>query len=224
MKVGTLRFVVVAVITGLLLVAGSTTAWAQSPNYSPDFSANQNLMNLNGNGNGLPAFVRQRIPATRCCGSRPTQGNRVGSAWFNVQQPVKNGFTTTFTFQITGGAGSPTSGDGIAFVIQNATAGVGAIGYTGGNGGALGTETATDTDPSQARVLRTVLAIEFDTYDNEPWDQASAQPRRHSELRSRTEYIAPSLSSARVQRSPIQLSVFSHCQMVPPSRMVNHTR
>ena len=40
MKVGASRFVVVAVITGLLLVGGSTTAWAQSPNYSPDFSTN----------------------------------------------------------------------------------------------------------------------------------------------------------------------------------------
>ena len=65
----------------------------------------------------------------------PNSGNQVGSAWA-TQQTVVNGFTTTFTFQFTNGTTPP--GDGIAFVIQNAPAGLAAIGFTGGNGGAIG--------------------------------------------------------------------------------------
>ena len=110
MKVGISRFFVVAVIA--VVGVGVTPALAQSPDFS-SFTSTTNLA-FNGNAALFPATSPTVLRLT------PAQGNQTGSAWFNVQQPVKNGFTTTFTFKITGGAGSPTSGDGIAFVIQNA--------------------------------------------------------------------------------------------------------
>ena len=171
MKVRISRFFVVAVITGMSLAAGSTTAWAQSPNYSPDFSTNQNLMTLNGNTNGVPQFVSPAEGPT-VLRLTPNVGNRVAAAWFNVQQPVQNGFTTTFTFQLTNPSTPPA--DGIAFVIQNDSRKTGAIGFIGGNGGALGYgDRDNNVDPSQGEGIANSLAIEFDTYQN-GWDLQNA--------------------------------------------------
>ncbi len=162
MKVGTSRFVVVATIAGLLLVVGSTSAWAQSPNFT-DFSSGQSLINRNGNATFSGS-------ALRLTSNDP--GSQTGSAWFNVRQPVQNGFTTTFTFQITNPSTPP--GDGIAFVIQNASTGVNAIGFVG-NGGALGygdADASTTNNPGAG--IASSIAIEFDVFNNSSWDQGSA--------------------------------------------------
>ena len=162
MKVGTSRFVVVATIAGLLLVVGSTSAWAQSPNFT-DFSSGQSLINRNGNATFSGS-------ALRLTSNDP--GSQTGSAWFNVRQPVQNGFTTTFTFQITNPSTPP--GDGIAFVIQNASTGVNAIGFVG-NGGALGygdADASTTNNPGAG--IASSIAIEFDAFNNSSWDQGSA--------------------------------------------------
>ncbi len=159
MKVGTSRFVVVAVITGLLLVAGSTTALAQSPNFT-NFSTGQNLIKLNGNA----AFAGSALRVASNLGSQ------TGTAFFNVQQPVQNGFTTTFVFQITNP--SP-AGDGLAFVIQNASTGANAIGFSG-NGGALGYGDADGiTTNNTGTGIANSIAIEFDTFAN-GWDMQNA--------------------------------------------------
>ena len=93
-------------------------------------------------------------------------GNQTGSAWYTASQVVNAGFTTTFQFQFTNPSVPPA--DGIAFVIQNA--GTGAIGFTGGNGGALGYGDAdASSDPSSGSGIPHSLAIEFDTYENS-WD------------------------------------------------------
>ena len=91
----------------------------------------------------------------------PATVGQAGSAWFNTAQPVQQGFTSKFDFQVNGG------GDGFAFVIQNQPttplnalgAGAGALGYgQGGNpGGAPGNG------------IPNSLAIEFDTFAN-GWD------------------------------------------------------
>lgn len=93
------------------------------------------------------------------------EGYSAGSAWYKTQQPVANGFTTVFQFQITH-AGQ--SADGIAFVIQNSSnyGEGGQLSALGGNGGDIGygsipNEEVTPIDNS--------LAIEFDTFQN-PWD------------------------------------------------------
>jgi len=169
MKVGTLRFVVVAVITGLLLVAGSTAAWAQdcsltAPNYVSNFNSGSSCILLNGNS---PAFVP--VGGATVLRLTTSDTTRVGSAWFNTKQPVQNGFSTTFRFQFTNPSGSA---DGIAFLIQNS--GTGAIGFQDGNGGALGYgDNDSSTDNSAGAGIPNSLAIEFDTYrnfDGNRWD------------------------------------------------------
>ena len=72
--------------------------------------------------------------------------NEAGSAFCSTQVDVR-GFTTDFTFQL-----SNANADGIAFVIQNAPAGVSALGAAGG---ALGWQGITNS-----------IAIKFDLYNN----------------------------------------------------------
>ena len=157
MKVGTLKFIFVAAVTGLLLVAGSTASWAQSPNFTNFTGAT----NLSTNGDATISGSALQLTSS--------SSNQVSSAWFNVLQPVNNGFTTTFTFQITNPSTPPA--DGIAFVIQNT--GLNAIGFTGGNGGALGYgDNDGSTNNSTGEGIPNSIAIEFDTYIN-GWDQGS---------------------------------------------------
>ena len=96
----------------------------------------------------------------------PSSGNQTGSAWADIPQTVINGFSTSFTFQFTNP--SPTPADGIAFVIQNAPTGLAAIGYTGGNGGAIGYGDD-DADQHITTGISSSLAIELDSYQN-GWD------------------------------------------------------
>ena len=58
----------------------------------------------------------------------------VGAAWFTSKQLVRDGFETTFEFQITGLSGG--GEDGFAYVVQNTNGsvfgtGADAIGYHG---------------------------------------------------------------------------------------------
>ncbi|MBZ5640195.1 MAG: PxKF domain-containing protein [Acidobacteriia bacterium] len=85
--------------------------------------------------------------------------NERGAAWFATQQPVTGGFTSTFTFQITG-LSSPLNADGIAFVIQNAEAGTAAI---GGIGEGIGYATH---PPTEEPGIPDSLGVELDTYQN----------------------------------------------------------
>jgi uncharacterized repeat protein (TIGR01451 family) len=169
MKLAITRFVIVAAIAVLMVAVGSTAAWAQtpcpsSPNYTPDFSANQSCLTSNDNAILPFSFDNSNV-------LQLTSGtsNQVGSAWYNTPQPVENGFTTSFQFQFTGASTPPA--DGIAFVIQNSTSDpLNAIGFTGGNGGAIGYGDADgNADPSQGQGIPNSLAIEFDTYEN-AWD------------------------------------------------------
>jgi len=139
MSTKTLAFTV-TVLAGLAVVLGTTPALAQSPSY-PDFSSVANLT-LNPVENGAHQ-VGNVLRLTEDVQSR------VGTAWFNIKQPVAGGFTTTFTFQISH-EGFPA--DGIAFVIQNSQAGLAAFGDGGGGIGYQG--------------IPNSLAVEFDTYLN----------------------------------------------------------
>jgi uncharacterized repeat protein (TIGR01451 family) len=171
MKLAITRFVIVAAIAVLMVAAGSTAAWGQacpsSPNYTPDFTLNQSCLTSNGSVM-LPFF----FDSSNVLELTSSTSNQVGSAWYNTLQPVENGFTTSFQFQFTGASTPPA--DGIAFVIQNSTSDpLNAIGFTGGNGGAIGYGDADgNADPSQGQGIPNSLAIEFDTYQN-GWDPAS---------------------------------------------------
>ena len=79
----------------------------------------------------------------------------VGSAWFNNQQSVGSGFSTTFRFQITQPGGisdddGNSGADGLAFVIQNQSETA-----IGGAASSMGYEDITDS-----------VAVEFDTFCN----------------------------------------------------------
>ena len=153
--------------TATLIVAASALSAAgqncpTSPNYTPDFSQNQNCATLNSNA----TFVTGTSTVLQLTSST---GNQVGSAWYSTPQAVENGFSTSFQFQFT--APSTPPADGIAFVIQSA--GTSAIGFTGGNGGALGYgDDDANQNPSQGEGIPNSLAIEFDTFEN-GWDPAA---------------------------------------------------
>jgi hypothetical protein len=140
----------------MLVLAGAPTAVAQSPSFS-DFSSTTNLT-LNGNAaapvNNGTANVLRLTPAAQ---------SQVGSAWFNIQQPVSGGFTTVFKFQFTAQSALPA--DGIAFVIQNSSLsalgqGGGSIGYADGGG------TCDGTPCDIGGGIPNSLAVEFDTFNN----------------------------------------------------------
>ena len=94
-----------------------------SPSYSPDFSSNQGCLQLNSGPNGGASFEPGASSTTLLQLTRAAT-NQVGSAWYITPQPVANSFSTTFTFQLTGG-----SADGFAFVIQSSPSGTSYVGY-----------------------------------------------------------------------------------------------
>lgn len=95
--------------------------------------------------------------------------NQHGGAWFAAQQPIANGFTTSFQFQITNAnlcANCSFPADGLALVIQNDPAGTGALGYVlDGQNISYGNN---DFSRAQFPGLAIVnsLAIELDTHQN----------------------------------------------------------
>ncbi len=174
MSQGIKRFVIVAAIAVVFAITGGTTAWAQttpcpsSPNYTPDFSLNQSCLTPVLNAMPFPF----QLLGSNVLQLTSSTSNPIGAAWYNTAQPVENGFTTSFQFQFTSPSTPPA--DGIAFVIQNSSsAPLSAIGYTGGNGGAIGYGDADgNADPSQGQGIPNSLAIEFDTFQN-GWDPPS---------------------------------------------------
>src|SRR5271170_1290524 len=165
MKVGITRFIMLAAIAAVAVVAGSSAAWAQtcptSPNYTQDFSSNQTCLTLNGTNPGYPGFYT----AVSGTGTvlRLTQNTTftAGSAWYTTQQPVSGAFSTTFTFQLSGGNNGDSPADGIAFVIQNS--GTSALGPDGCGIG-FGDSSSGCTPPTGG--ITNSLAVELNIYQN----------------------------------------------------------
>jgi len=82
----------------------------------------------------------------------PSDFTKLGAAWFRFPQVVAAGFITEFDFRFHNPQNS--GADGMAFVIQNSAAGVGAIGLSGAGLGYDGIENS--------------VVVEFDTWDNGP--------------------------------------------------------
>jgi Legume lectin domain len=137
----------------MLVLAGAPTAVAQSPRFT-DFSSTTNLT-LN------PSAATYNNGTSTVLRLTPAIGGQAGSAWFNIQQPVSGGFTTTFQFQFTRPLGT-TPADGIAFVIQNDPRGTAAL--DAGGGGSIGYGSNPNT--STGTPISNSLAVEFDTYQN----------------------------------------------------------
>src|ERR1051326_4999666 len=115
-------------------IEGLTTAF----NYT-NFS-DVSLLTFNGNAKQAGTHLLLMPPTT----------NQIGSIWYHNQVNVAQGFTTDFTFRLIPSSGSPTTGDGIAFVIQNSE--LSALGEFGGFLGYTG--------------IPNSLAVEFDTFFN----------------------------------------------------------
>lgn len=169
MKVGITRLIMVAAIAALVVMAGVTPILAQSPNFS-NFSPSPNP-NLVVNGStiqvGTNGAVLRLTPELVCNEGCVADTHVSGSAWFNTQQLVSKGFTTTFQFQITHTLeGLPA--DGLAFVIQNSDAGTAARGGSGGAVGYGSPDSQEDIDNGGTAIPNS-LAIEFDTFHNS-WD------------------------------------------------------
>jgi outer membrane protein OmpA-like peptidoglycan-associated protein len=128
-----------SVLFGLLLICN--VAQAQFNHRS--FTSNNDVQ-LNGNAQKLDGRIRL-VSAGE---------SQVGSAWFITKQRVVDGFEATFSFQITNpgsNEGFTPGADGLAFVLQNSSI------YEGGAGGGIG----------YAGIANS-MAVEFDTYDNNP--------------------------------------------------------
>jgi len=189
MKTATSRFVIVAAIAALVVLGGSTAAWAEvaplpcptSPSFTPDFGF-QNCLTLNGTLNGVHNTAYPSFQVTNPTNTvktvlrlTPNQTVWAGSAWFTVKQPMANGFSTTFTFLIKdhanstlcGGTDSPCPADGIAFVIQNS--GATALGPDG-----CGIGFGANTDCTGTNGIIKSLAVEFDTFNNDDTDNNHA--------------------------------------------------
>jgi uncharacterized repeat protein (TIGR01451 family) len=180
MNTTTLVFSIV-VLAGLAAMYGATPLLAQSPSYS-DFSSISNLV-LNPTEPPKPMQVNGNVLRLNSAAI-----GQVGSAWFANLQPVAGGFSTTFKFQITppvqvpdGPTPPPFPADGFAFVIQNSAAGTAALGQNGGAIGYGGTIPVNSETPG----IDNSLAIEFDTFPNDPWDfVGDVNPANHVALQS----------------------------------------
>jgi peptide-N4-(N-acetyl-beta-glucosaminyl)asparagine amidase len=129
---------------GFVIVCAFTSAASADLSY-PDFS-NPSGLALNSSA----GIVSNKLRLTS------NQLNQTGAAYGELRQRVRDGFTTTFQFQITGLTGDfpddngQVGGDGFSFIAQNA--GSNAL---GGGGNALGYGGIANS-----------VAIEFDTFWN----------------------------------------------------------
>lgn len=152
MKVGISRFVMVAAMAALVVLAGSASLFAQSPNF-PNFSSVAGL--------SLKGSAAQSGNVLRLTDGGVQESS---AAWFTAEQPVAGAFSTSFSFQIT----KPDSNlsfpaDGLAFVIQYSSPGADALGP---NGCGIGFGT-NSTGCTASGGITNSLAVEFDTFKND---------------------------------------------------------
>lgn len=141
----TFAFTIDNVQGGATLLAPRTATITISDENLPNFDNFSNGNGLDLNGDAFLVTNRLRLTVG--------QDFKVGSAFFDSPLPVDSdtSFQTDFAFQLTAGNGT-NGADGIAFVLQNHSAGSGSIGSSGSGIGYSG-------------VLNS-LAIEFDTFQN----------------------------------------------------------
>jgi hypothetical protein len=134
-----------------LLLAVPLCAQEFQPSFSFDDFSSAHDLHLAGSA----ALVESALRLT------PARGERAGAAWFHVKQSVRNGFATTFRFQLTGQGGLGRGADGFAFVLQNS--GPDAIAGRGSSGGfALGDGYGKRDAPG----IPLSIAVFFDTFRN----------------------------------------------------------
>jgi hypothetical protein len=172
------RGMCVGVGVGVFLIVSLVTiqsAQGQAFSFSAGGFTTSNVCQNSGSPASTCQVLTNGIPnqpqVTSSGGLRLTTANlnQHGSAWYYVQQPLANGFTTAFQFQVSNTnmcRGCSFPADGLAFVIQNDPAGTGALGYVGDgqNIGYGNNDNSRASGPGEA-ILNSV-AIELDTFDN----------------------------------------------------------
>ncbi len=154
-------------LVSILLVMSASLVSAQQILYDPDFSAalQTPAYPLAFNGQSRISSWQSQTVLRLTDGSANAE---TSATYFKIPQPVDQGFTTYFEFQLHNPTVCCNPGDGFAFVLQasNATnSQMGASGFAlsalGAGGGGLGYAGINDS-----------LAVEFDIFDD-PWDPNS---------------------------------------------------
>ncbi len=155
----------------LLLLVSLCLPWliapaaAQQIRFIPDFSSGAGLLQLNGS---------QVVPYNNQVVLRMTEPNQQPpyppstSTYFKILQPVTQGFSTYFEFQMHGPTICCNPGDGFAFILQGSTA-------TDPTQGAMGigiTAVGSEMGGLGYSGINNSLAIEFDIF-GDPWDPNS---------------------------------------------------
>jgi len=94
------------------------------------FGTNGTGWTINTNATSNSGF-RATINSNQLTLTNDAYGSTANAVWYDAQVLVANGFTATFDYQVN----TTTGADGVAFVIQNSTPGLAAL---GGSGGGLG--------------------------------------------------------------------------------------
>lgn len=142
-------------LVGIGATASSALAGASSVpvfNFSSFGTGEIAQLRLNGVAEQTPGFNRLSVT--------PNVANSKGSAWYQNEVNILNGFQTQFTFRSADRSGR--GADGFAFVLHTDPRGTTAI---GGEGGAMGYARNTKLPTDNAGMTRT-LAIEFDVWNN----------------------------------------------------------
>ncbi len=158
-----------AVLSALVMLVG-TSATAQQIRFE-DFSSVNNLQ-FNGSPHQATWQSQKVLRLTDGLSSNSVRP-QAGTAYFKIQQPLTNGFTTWFEFQLHNPTACCNPGDGFAFIIQNSNATDPTYGATGAGLTALGAG-GNPHYPNQAGAMgyagiNNNLAVEFDIH-HDAWD------------------------------------------------------
>ena len=148
-----LRLFAQASIICCFILAGGQSLRAQQTVSFPNFNSTAGLQ-TNGNASVVLVGNNNVLRLT------PSATNQIGSAWYTAPLPLVQGFSTTFTFQLSG-TNTGTNGDGFAFVIQNGSFPNGTSG-----GFAVGNPATSGGGGIGFQLLTHSVAVEFDTFQN----------------------------------------------------------
>jgi hypothetical protein len=151
-----------------VLLASTLPARAQQIRF-PNFASLNNLA-LNGSSAGGTWQGQHTLRLTTGPQGLNTSQPEVGTTYFSLQQPVADGFTTYFAFQMHNPTTFAGSGDGLAFIIQNSSSTDSSMGASGAGLTALGAnKDAAGFSGLGYTGIKNSLAIEFDINQN-AWD------------------------------------------------------
>ena len=148
---GTLLIHAVALTAGLACHIHPSAAAITFSDFADKISDGSSVVDLQTNGTAQAPSVAGQGPANSLMLIPDTMPSQSGSAFYLIRQFVRDGFDTTFTFNL---SNKSTPGEGFAFILQNSAQGPAGRGGSAGNIGydgianSLVIEFDTHTDPS----------------------------------------------------------------------------